>query len=774
MKAEKSRTKNSAGEFHVIPNFGWKKNLMAIAVSILLCVALDQIGRLTSSVRGISAFDLSVAFVPLFGLLFGIWWAIGYLIFSVGEIIVSYFAMPEYWAISQLWYYAIDLTASTLYCLLPAILWRAIRLKGEDKVAFPRLDTSAHVIKYYLIMVVSAGAYVIISTLYSIQYTTPELLLKYVFWFLQYLDVALILGIPVLIVISLVRNRTLTINERMVLAFLVVGVIAVAMGTYAVYRNTLYLRPDLFEDYEDLIRTMRDPAAELTDAGMQAFEVYNAYWNRFYVMFAIMLNSLLIIEMAFIRSIEKKVTRPVLHLADVLERYTQPEESEEDGAEGTLNPEAVRESCHDYRYGYGEISNLTRTCVDMVGKIDSYTKNLKVVTAEKERIGTELGVASKIQQDMLPGIFPPFPDRTEFELFANMKPAKEVGGDFFDFYFVDEDHLALTIADVSGKGVPASLFMVISKTLLKNQAQAGSSPKEALTYVNHQLCQNNESLMFCTVWLGILDLRTGKLTAANGGHEYPAVKRKGGLYELVQDAHDPAMGVIDGLRYREYEMTLEPGDCLFVYTDGVPEATNAAEELLGEDGMVAALNLDSDSEPQQVIWRVHQEILKFVKGEPQFDDITMLCLKYLGTAPDEEDMPHAQLTVPAKVDRLDEVTQFVAQQLEMADGNEEALFDISLAVEEIFVNIASYAYDGGEGDAQIDVCYEPGDRMAQIAFTDSGLPFDPTNRPPMDITQNPGERSIGGLGIHIVKKTMDEVKYRYLGGKNTLTIRKRL
>ena len=280
--------------------------------------------------------------------------------------------------------------------------------------------------------------------------------------------------------------------------------------------------------------------------------------------------------------------------------------------------------------------------------------------------------------------------------------------------------------------------------------------------------------MFCTVWLGILDLRTGKLTAANGGHEYPAVKRKGGLYELVQDAHDPAMGVIDGLRYREYEMTLEPGDCLFVYTDGVPEATNAAEELLGEDGMVAALNLDPDSEPQQVIWRVHQEILKFVKGEPQFDDITMLCLKYLGTAPDEEDMPHAQLTVPAKVDRLDEVTQFVAQQLEMADGNEEALFDISLAVEEIFVNIASYAYDGGEGDAQIDVCYEPGDRMAQIAFTDSGLPFDPTNRPPVDITQNPGERSIGGLGIHIVKKTMDEVKYRYLGGKNTLTIRKRL
>ncbi len=410
----------------------------------------------------------------------------------------------------------------------------------------------------------------------------------------------------------------------------------------------------------------------------------------------------------------------------------------------------------------------------MVGEIDTYTKNLQVVTAEKERIGAELDIASKIQSDMLSGIFPPFPDRTEIDLYASMTPAKEVGGDFYDFYFVDRDHLALTIADVSGKGVPAALFMVISKTLLKNHALAGSSPKEVLTYVNHQLCQNNTSMMFCTVWFGILNVADGSLVAANAGHEYPAILNSDGQFELFKDKHDPPLGLRDGLRYREYEMKLSPGEALFEYTDGVTEATDASLELFGEERLTQSLNEKKDTSPEVLIRRLYDSINGFVEEAPQFDDITMLCVKYLGRGQTSEDIHTEKLCVPAREECLDEVMRFAQGQLERAGCPQDDLFTITLSVEEIFVNIAHYVYDGKEGDAEITFTYNEKDRMVEMIFSDSGIPFDPTIRPAPDLTSDPGERPVGGLGIHIVKKTMDEVKYDYLSGKNFLTIRKKI
>ena len=781
----------SKREFTLIPNYGWKKNILMILISIVLCYLLSTVSQFTSSVRGISEFDLVSAVIPFFSFSMGIWWVIGYLIYSVASVAFTLMAEGDGSQFLELATYMMVILATVIYSVLPAILWYAIRLKGEGKPDYPRLDTCAHVIKFYLIMVFSIAVYVpIMLTPWEGTFTREELL-SLVYWYMQYLDVVLLVGIPLLIIVSLVRTRTLTINERMVLAFLVIGVIASSMGAYFVYRNTLSLNPSLFEEYESL---MQGGAIGMTEASLAAFERYNSYWNRFYVMTAIMLNVLLIIEMTLMYSIEKKVTKPVVRLAEVLEQYAVPEsrpEGEEDetapannrtaeqndagqgpdAVSGRLNPEAVRESCRPYRYGYGEISSLVRTCVDMVGRIDTYTTNLRQITAEKERIGAELDVASKIQKDMLPGVFPPFPDRCEFELYASMTPAKEVGGDFYDFYFVDQDHLALTIADVSGKGIPASLFMVISKTLLKNQAQTGSSPRETLTFVNHQLCQNNEMMMFCTVWLGILDLKTGKLVASNGGHEYPAVKKKDGGYTLMKQIHDPALGIIDGIRYREYEIQLEPEDSLYVYTDGVPEATDASEEQLGEDRMIEALNMDPDVTPERVIARVHEAIHTFVKEEPQFDDITMLCLKYLGPAAGNASK---ELTVPAREENVEEITRFIAEQLENISCPEDDQFAITLAVEEIFANIASYAYEDGEGDVQVSFSFDENSRMVKIDFSDSGLPFDPTARPAPDITLRPEDRQIGGLGIYIVKQTMDEVKYQYTGGKNQLMIRKRV
>ncbi|MDO5146510.1 MAG: PP2C family protein-serine/threonine phosphatase [Eubacteriales bacterium] len=277
-----------------------------------------------------------------------------------------------------------------------------------------------------------------------------------------------------------------------------------------------------------------------------------------------------------------------------------------------------------------EIQSLSESLYQMQNDIISYIDNLTAVTAEKERISAELNVATQIQADMLPNIFPPFPSRTEIDIIASMEPAKEVGGDFYDFFLIDENHLALVIADVSGKGVPAALFMVISKTLLKNQALMGLSPKEILMSVNNQLCENNEADMFVTVWLGILDLNTGVLTASNAGHEYPAICRDGGSFELLKDKHGFVLAGMEDVPYQEYEIKLEPGDTLFVYTDGVAEATNHENELYGTDRMLAALNQDSKASPQRLLTVVREEIDAFVGSAEQFDDITMLSLRYHG------------------------------------------------------------------------------------------------------------------------------------------------
>ena len=246
---------------------------------------------------------------------------------------------------------------------------------------------------------------------------------------------------------------------------------------------------------------------------------------------------------------------------------------------------------------------------------------------EKERIGTELRVATQIQASMLPCLFPAFPEREEFDIYASMAPAKEVGGDFYDFFLVDDDHLALVIADVSGKGIPAALFMVTAKTMLKNAARADLSPKAVLEQVNGQLCENNEAEMFVTVWLGLYEISTGKLTAANAGHEYPAIRRSGGAFELYRDRHGFVLAGLEGSRYQEYELTLEPGDTLFVYTDGVTEATNGTNDLYGAGRMIRTLNLAPDVRPKELIRWVKADVERFVGAAPRFDDITMLAFQ---------------------------------------------------------------------------------------------------------------------------------------------------
>ena len=274
-----------------------------------------------------------------------------------------------------------------------------------------------------------------------------------------------------------------------------------------------------------------------------------------------------------------------------------------------------------------EIGKLAQSVYQMEINTKNYVDNLTAVTAEKERISTELNVATSIQAGMLPALYPKFAGRDDFEVCAVMDPAKEVGGDFYDFFFIDPTHLAIVVADVSGKGVPAALFMVIAKTLIKNRTLLGGTPGEILTDVNSQLVESNESGLFVTAYLAILDLETGELLSANAGHEHPTLRRADGSYELIVSRHNIALCAMDGIEYRTNSSTLAEGDSVFLYTDGVTEATDSETELFGDERLMSALNKNPAACPDEVVNNVRQAINEFVGEAEQFDDITMLAFK---------------------------------------------------------------------------------------------------------------------------------------------------
>ena len=231
---------------------------------------------------------------------------------------------------------------------------------------------------------------------------------------------------------------------------------------------------------------------------------------------------------------------------------------------------------------------------------------------------------------MMPSIFPAFPELPEFDIYASMEPAKEVGGDFYDFFLIDSDHLCIAMADVSGKGVPASLFMMISKIILQSCAMLGLSAVETIRKTNEAICSNNPMEMFVTVWLGILDLNTGKLNAVNAGHEYPALMHSGGRFELLRDKHGLVLGAFDGAVYNEYEIMMDPGSKIFLYTDGVPEAFDESGKMFGTERMIEALNKEPEADPVDILSNVRDAVRSYTGAAEQFDDLTMLCIEYKG------------------------------------------------------------------------------------------------------------------------------------------------
>ena len=391
--------------------------------------------------------------------------------------------------------------------------------------------------------------------------------------------------------------------------------------------------------------------------------------------------------------------------------------------------------------------------------INATVDTLKRYIAEAEsRIDRELEFARQIQHSALPSVFPPYPDRKDFDIFASMDAAKEVGGDFYDFWLVDSSRLAFLVADVSGKGIPGALFMMRAKTLIKNLAESGLSVAEAFTEANKELCENNEAEMFVTAWMGMLDTQTGILEYVNAGHNPPLVRHKNGEFEYLRTRPNFILAGMDRTKYKKYELTLEKGDEIFVYTDGVTEAADTDNKLYGENRLKTVLS-SSCGTAEDLCRTVRADIDQFVKGAEQSDDITMLCVK-LNPVEEEE-----KISVIPDQSSIETVADFLSATLEKWETPVKLANKAKIAVDEIYSNVVYYS---GATTAEI-ILTEKGERL-EIRFEDNGKPYDPTTAKEPDITLSAEEREIGGLGIFMVKKMAAEIDYKYQNGKNVLVI----
>ena len=400
---------------------------------------------------------------------------------------------------------------------------------------------------------------------------------------------------------------------------------------------------------------------------------------------------------------------------------------------------------------FSKLSDNVNTTVD----------TLKGYIEEAEhRHDAELELARHIQHSALPSVFPPFPERHDFDIYASMEPAREVGGDFYDFFMLDSHRLVMLIADVSGKGVPAALFMMQAKTEIHSLVESGLDVDAAFTETNRRLCEANESGMFVTAWLGILDLTTGMLSFANAGHNPPLVRRAGGDYEYLRVAKPNFfLAGMDGIKYRKYTMPLFPGDRLFLYTDGVTEACNPDEDMYGEHRLLAVLNGDPGLPPHKTCETIATSVHSFANGAEQSDDITMLCVSLDALCGRNQIVTHAD--IPS----IDTVRMYFEDHMPELGASRRVANRVLVAVDEIYSNICNYSHATRAAASIV----RNGNKLV-VEFVDNGDAFDPTQAPEPDTTLSAEERKIGGLGIHMVRTMSESMEYARIEGTNVLTV----
>lgn len=673
------------------------------------------------------------AFPPAFGMLFGVWGALGCAIGNFAADILSGYTMeiciPGF-------------LIQFIYGYLPYILWFGVRKKREKSVI--RMKNVRHVMKYIgivfadsLLMAAMLGMLLKITGM-GVLLSQSTLLL-----FFNNLVFCLILGIPIIILADLAaeqeKGRVLTLNVRFVLIFLLLNVVsAVLMGVAS---------------YGEMYHYVADKMA---------------LWNRIYIRVSVDFFTLCGISVCFLWYLERNITVPIERLAELAGNYADRKKlkggetgdrlAEESDGEEKLENRELAAVCDELSCLHGETGHLAAAFKKMMQDVEYYISDITRITAEKERIHAELQVASQMQADMLPDSGKILAGSREFTLCARMLPAKEMGGDFYDFFMVDEDNLAFLVADVSGKGVPAALFMVVAKTLLKNRTRSAASAAEAFTDANKGLCQDNYNDMFVTAWMGVLTISTGRLVFVNAGHTRPLIRQKNGCYTYLTERSGFVLAGMENMQYTQQELYLEAGDALFLYTDGVTEANNAEHGLYGEERLAKVLNKKPELLPQETLNAVWEDVMCYQGEAEQFDDITMLAFYYKGNG-------FQTKTGKPNMEDMQEWNRFVDEILAEKNFPQKEAAKIRIAVDEIFSNICYYSKA-----KNVTIGCLVDEEAATLYFEDDGIPYNPLNRPDPDTSESAENRKEGGLGIYLVKKRMDGLRYEYRDEKNRLTI----
>ena len=388
--------------------------------------------------------------------------------------------------------------------------------------------------------------------------------------------------------------------------------------------------------------------------------------------------------------------------------------------------------------------------------------NIKNITGEREKIEAELSLAKDIQASSLPNVFPPFPENNQFDIYAGMEPAKEVGGDFYDFYFIDENKFMFLIADVSGKGVPAALFMMTVKTLINYVSQSVHKPDDMIKMVNQKICANNKQGFFVTLLAGIVDITNGEITFINCGHNPPLIKNNDGKFRYLELDSNIVLGAFNNAEFKTSSLKLEPGDTVILYTDGVTEAMNSEEKLYGEDRLLNVANSIEYNNLAELQNGIKADVKTYTEGFPQSDDMTMLVYRYNGNNKET----YCEI---ASKENYKNYLAWLSNVSEKYELTSDIRYKLELISEEIYTNIFSYAYSGNEGKIEVNI--EKTANEITIGFSDWGVPFNPLDKPDPDVDFPPENRDAGGLGIFIVKNMVNDINYQYSNSKNILTMK---
>lgn len=697
----------------------------ALAIIILCGLIFYAIGvpcRIFLKISDFTELSFTASLPFLFTLIFGLPGAIGC---AVANLVADiYFGYSPFIFVPG---FFLQIT----YGVFPALAWNILRRKDENKY---KLNSVLKVVQLLIVIIVTSGynataGFVLIFA--NVEHVSPALWTNY---FFNQLNTAVATVIPFMILLSLKHQFSLkrrfrgsddnifsfSLNEKF-LFFLVMASILVSIAVACICHEFFTYR----------------------------YHVEPLYlWNFVYYGAAISMNLAVWSSLAFLLYIELTVTKPVEKMSSIGKVFGEESEIE-------TKISSIVDRCQKYIYFTSEVGDLARSFKNMSTELDSYVKNLTEAHREKEKSQTELAIATTIQASTLPKL----EKFNHLDLHAIMNPALEVGGDFYDFFMVDSHRIALVIADVSGKGVPAALFMMISKTILRHNLMRGYSPAEAMMRTNEELCANNPLDMFVSCFCGILDLDSGVFQFSNAGHEPPAVKKKDQYFTLEKIKSYFVLGGLPGMKYENFEYKMEPGDVIFAYTDGIPEAMNEEKMEFGNEGLLNALNRNRYATMENLCNSVHAAVKKHAGNAPQFDDISMLAFSL-------QESDKAFKTFSAKQECLEEVQNFVNGWSESKKVDMKVASKLAICSDEIVSNVVFYS-----GAITLEIQCEKQENTITLTFIDDGKAFDPlTETKDPDITSSAEDRELGGLGIFMVKKMATSVSYQRIENRNHITV----